>query len=90
MKLEELNEKFNSLTRKRMKAITDLEDMDKELMKLAEKIYEQTPDYVRVDCISCNATGTIRNEEGGLAKCQMCNMKGYIWCKLFKGETNGN
>jgi len=82
--LEDLQDEFNSLTRKRNQLILDLEDATKKLVELSEKIYESSPDYVRVVCPVCNGETTIRNEENKLVKCS-CYPKGYLYMKKHKG-----
>ena len=90
---EELQDEFNSLTRKRYQLLVDVDEATKELVALAEKIYEVSPEYVKTVCIKCGGTGVLNIEEGKKVKCDFCNMKCYIWSKLFKevGEkVNGN
>ena len=90
--IEELNEEFNGLTRKRMQLIVDLDKTTKELVEVAEKVYEKSPDYVKVTCPQCNGATIIDSEEGKKVKCPTCYPKGYLWMKRFKEsiKENGN
>ena len=86
--LEELQDDFNSLSRKRMKQIIELEETTKELVGLAEKVYERSPEYVKVTCPNCNGETVVssQTEEGKKTKC-MCYPNGYLWLKRFKEKT---
>jgi len=81
---EELQDEFNSLTRKRNQLLVDVDTATKELVELAEKIYEISPEYVKTVCIKCGGTGVLNTEEGKKVKCDFCNMKCYTWGKIFK------
>ncbi|MBE3093700.1 MAG: hypothetical protein IMZ52_01625 [Actinobacteria bacterium] len=81
---EELQDEFNALTRKRYQLILDVDKATKELMELAEKVYEASPEYVRIVCLNCGGKGILDTEEGKKVKCNVCNMKCYMWSKLFK------
>jgi len=88
--LEELQDEFNSLTRKRNQTILDLEEATKKLVELAEKIYEKSPDYVKIVCPSCEGTGIINTEEGKKVKCPSCQMRGFVWARKHKGVDKLN
>jgi len=88
--LEELQDEFNSLSRKRMKQIIELEETTKELVGLAEKVYERSPEYVKVVCLSCNGKGTVDTEEGKKIRCQVCQGKCFMWVKRFQEVERAN
>ena len=90
--LEELQDEFNSLSRKRNQLILDADKVTKELVELAEKVYEASPEYVKVICPNCNGTTVVESqtEEGKKVKC-MCYPKGYLFMKKHKEvKTNDN
>jgi DNA-directed RNA polymerase subunit RPC12/RpoP len=82
--LEELQEDFNSLTRKRYQAILDVDKITKELVELAQKIYETSPDYVKVVCLNCGGRGYNETDDGKKVKCKVCDGKLFMWVKRFK------
>ena len=82
--LEELQEELNSLTRKRYQAILDVDKITKDLVDLAEKIYEISPDYVKVVCLNCLGKGMLEAEEGKKVKCNVCRGKLYMYVKRFQ------
>jgi len=82
--LEDLQDDFNGLTRKRSQLILDLDKITKELVELAEKVYEKSPEYVKISCLNCGGTGIVTTEDGKKMKCDMCQLKGFMWARLFK------
>lgn len=82
--LEELQDEFNSLTRKRYQMLMDLDAVTKELVGLAEKVYENSPEYVKVTCPSCNGKTIVEGEEGKKVKCPSCYPRGFLWMQRFK------
>ena len=90
--LEELQDEFNSLSRKRNQLILDADKVTKELVELAEKVYEASPEYIRIDCLKCGKKGILDTEEGKKIRCDLCGGKCYIWAKQFKedGKVNDN
>ena len=86
-----MQDEFDSLNHKRMKQILELEETTKQLVELSEKVYEKSPDYVRIICPGCNGSTIKDSEDGKKVKCG-CYPKGYLWMKRFKEEekTNGN
>jgi len=87
---EEIQDEFNALTRKRYQLLLDVDKATKELVELAEKVYEASPEYVKVICPNCNGSTVVEGEEGKKVKC-MCYPKGYLYMRRFKEEkVNGN
>lgn len=89
--LIELQDDFNSLTRKRNQLILDVDKITKELIELSEKVYEASSDYVKITCINCNGDGIVPTEDGKKVICKICNRKKYMWVRKFQEEKeNGN
>jgi len=83
MNKEELEDKINSLARKRDNLILDLDKIQKELSTYMEKYYEVTDDYVKVTCVQCGGLGYLQLE-GSKKICNVCNGKEFIWLKKWK------
>lgn len=88
--LEELQDEFNSLSRKRSQAILDLDKITKELVEVAECVYENSPEYVKIICPSCNGSTIVESDDGKKVKCG-CYPKGYLFMRKWKEvKENGN
>ena len=85
--LESLEDELKSLNRKWMQLIVDASELDKQIGEVSEKFYEKSPEHVKVVCFYCGGQGYIKTEEQEQPiKCQMCNLKGFIWAKIWKGD----
>lgn len=87
--LDELQDKIKSLTRKKYQIIVDADALDKEIMDVSERIYESSPDYVKVVCFQCNGIGYIESDEidskgkKKKIKCQICGLRGFLWMRKY-------
>lgn len=83
--VEEIEDEIKSLSRKRDKHLIQANEIQEQLLKLAEEMYEINPKYVKVDCLICGGKGYIQTEENKKVKCNVCEMKSYIWAKVYEG-----
>ena len=85
--LPELEDDIKSLNRKRMKIIVEAGELDKEIGEVSEKFYALNPDYVKVTCPNCLGQGYLKPEDSDKPiKCQVCNLKCYLWMNVWKGD----
>ena len=84
--LEDYEDDIKSLTRKQYEAITNLAEIEKQLIETREKYYELDPSYVKVECFRCGGTGYLETEDKKKVKCDICALQKFIWMKLYKGE----
>jgi len=86
--IESLEDEIRALTRKKMQLIVDADKLNKEILEVTEKYYELSDDYTKVVCFNCDGQGYIQvEEENKKVKCQICNLKCYLWMKKFKGDA---
>ena len=87
MKKEELEDKINSLIRKRDKLIIERDKVEKEIQDLMDKLLSLDKRYVKAQCIVCRGLGYIQ-ADNKKKLCHYCGGKQFIWVRKFEEEKN--
>lgn len=94
--LEELEDKIKSLTRKKYQSIIDINDLDNQIAEISKRIYELSPEYIRIICFQCSGIGYVESDETDnkgrkkKVKCPLCGMDGYIWAKIWRNKNESD
>ena len=79
-----IEEKIRELEEKRNKLISRLKNIDKEIIKYRDQLFELSDKYVKIVCPECNGEGYKKDKEGRKHICPLCNGKKWIWALSYK------
>ena len=85
--LDGLNDKLKALTRQKYQMIVEADNLEKEISDVTQKIYETSPDYIRVVCFRCLGQGILETEEKKRIRCDLCKGDKFIYMKKYIEDT---
>lgn len=90
----ELQDKLNTLVRKRDSSILEIQKTQKDIEDIIEKQYSMDASKIRIKCINCRGTGISPNvgQDGKKHFCEVCGGpdRPYLWAEKYVEEVKKN
>jgi len=84
--VNDIVEELKKLEEQRNRLIKKIQEIDKKMLDLRNKLFEASDDYVKIVCPKCNKKGVYRDDKGKLRDCPVCNGDRYIWALVYKED----